>query len=284
MRNSAVILTLLSTMLVPVAAAKPAMPFKAVVVGDGPPIIFIPGLNSSGAAWNAVVDGLDDRYTCHVLTLAGFASEPPIEPPFLPTVRDGVLKYIDDRGLRQPIIIGHSLGGVLGLWLGVTAPFRIGRIVTIDGVPFLPGLTNPDATPDSIRSMALGMRDAVVGASASDRARQASLTLPMLVTKPEHLRMATEWAAASDPTTSGHALMEIMTTDLRPQVSQIVRPVLLIAPDAPEGIAPDRVRRSYRQQFAPIPDHHIVFIPKTRHFVMLDDPAAVLAAVNAFLK
>jgi hypothetical protein len=59
-------------------------------------------------------------------------------------------------------------------------------------VPFLPALTNPDATPDSVRSMALRMRDAIVGVSESDRARQSSLTLPMLVTKPEHVRLATE--------------------------------------------------------------------------------------------
>src|SRR5215510_638539 len=125
MRNSVVTLMFLSTMLVQVVAAEPAMPFKAVVVGEGPPIIFIPGLNSSGAVWDAVVDGLVDRYTCHVLTLAGFAGEPAIEPPFLPAIRDAVLKYIDDRGLRQPVIIGHSLGGVLGLWLGATAPSRV---------------------------------------------------------------------------------------------------------------------------------------------------------------
>jgi len=277
-------LLLLGTMLVPAVTAEPAMPFRAAVVGEGPAIIFIPGLNSSGAVWDAVVDGLDDRYTCHVLTLAGFAGEPSIEPPFLPTIRDAVLKYIEDRGLQQPVIVGHSLGGVLGLWLGATAPSRVGRIVTIDGVPFLPGLTNSNATPDSVRSMARGMRDAIVGASDADRAHQTSLTLPMLVTNPAGVRITAEWAAASDPTTSGDALMEIMTTDLRPQVSQIVQPVLLIAPDAPAGVAPDRIRRSYEQQFAPIPDHRIVFVPNTRHFVMLDDPAAVLTAINAFLK
>jgi hypothetical protein len=36
-------------------------------------------------------------------------------------------------------------------------------------------------------------------------------------------------------------------------------------------------------QLAPIPDHRTVFVPNTRHFVMLDDAAAVLTAINAFL-
>lgn len=132
---------------------------KAAVVGRGPAIIFIPGLNSSGVVWDAIVKGLEDRYTCHILTLAGFAGEPAIDPPYLPTIRDAVLRYIQERRLGQPVIVGHSLGGVLALWLGATAESHVGSIVTIDGVPFFPGLTNPAATAESVRPMAIRMRD-----------------------------------------------------------------------------------------------------------------------------
>jgi pimeloyl-ACP methyl ester carboxylesterase len=84
MPSRAVILGLLFTALVTAPTAEPRMPFKADVVGQGPAIIFIPGLNSSGAVWEAIVRELRDRHTCHVLTLAGFAGEPAIAPPFLP--------------------------------------------------------------------------------------------------------------------------------------------------------------------------------------------------------
>jgi pimeloyl-ACP methyl ester carboxylesterase len=259
------------------------MPFTAVVVGRGPAIIFIPGLNSSAVVWDAIVKGLEDRYTCHILTLAGFAGEPAIDPPYLPTIRDAVLRYIQERRLGQPVIVGHSLGGVLALWLGATAESHVGGIVTIDGVPFLPGLANPAATAESVRPMAINMRDAFLRASAEERTRQTAVSLRALLTNPAHVQAAARWAASSDPATTAHALMEIMTTDLRSEVSRIRGPVLLIAPDAPVGIAAERVRRPYEQQFAPISDHRIVFVPKTRHFVMLDDPAAVLAAINSFL-
>src|SRR5262245_14609924 len=49
--------------------------------------------------------------------------------------------------------------------------------------------------------------------------------LPMLVTKPAHVRIVAEWADASDPTTSGHALMEIMTTRPPVERSQAARSV-----------------------------------------------------------
>ena len=36
-------------------------PFRIEVVGRGPAMILIPGLNSSGAVWNALVDDLKDH-------------------------------------------------------------------------------------------------------------------------------------------------------------------------------------------------------------------------------
>ena len=283
MRRPAVILAVLLVTFVPASAMERGLPLKASIVGQGPAIVFIPGLNSSGTVWDAVVAGLKGRYTCHVLTLAGFAGEPAIEPPFLPTMRDAVVQYIQDQRLEQPAIVGHSLGGVLGLWVAARAPKKIGRIVTIDGVPFLPGLTNAAATADSIRPMAISMRDAFLRLSDADRARQGTASASALVTAPRHAQMVAAWAAASDPTTTGDAVMEVMTTDLRPEMARIDRPVLLIAPDASAGIAADRFRQPYEQQFAAVRDHRIVFVPNARHFVMLDDPAAVLSAINAFL-
>ena len=34
---------------------------------------------------------------------------------------------------------------------------------------------------------------------------------------------------------------------------------------------------------APVKDHQVVVVPKTRHFVMLDDPDAFYAAIAKFL-
>jgi pimeloyl-ACP methyl ester carboxylesterase len=271
------------TMVISSALAEPRYPFRAEVVGRGPAMILIPGLNSSGAVWKPLVDDLKDRYTCHVLTLAGFAGEPAIGAPFLPAIRTGLLRYIEEHQLKQPVLVGHSLGGVVTIWLAATASDHVGRIVTIDGVPFLPGLTDLAATAESMRPIAQRMRDAVVRASDVERARQTTMSLHAMITAPEHVRVAEEWAATSDLETTGQALMEIMTTDLRHEVSRIRVPVLLIAPDAPAGGAGDRVRQLYRLQFAPIPNHQIIFVPNARHFVMLDDRQTVLSAIDTFL-
>src|SRR5215471_7824354 len=82
--------------------------FAVKVTGAGPPVIFIPGLASAGEVWDGVVADLHEAHTCHVLTLAGFAGVPPIAAPMLQQVRDALARYIVDRQLERPTVVGHS--------------------------------------------------------------------------------------------------------------------------------------------------------------------------------
>jgi pimeloyl-ACP methyl ester carboxylesterase len=101
-------------------------------------MILIPGLQCSGAVWNEAVVFYSDKYQVHVLTIAGFAGEPAIPGLPLSTVRDDLIRYIRENKLNHPVIVGHSLGGFLALWIAATGRDMIDRIVSVDGVPFLP--------------------------------------------------------------------------------------------------------------------------------------------------
>src|SRR5208283_587695 len=108
---------------------------SVVVSGAGAPMILIPGLASGGNVWDGAVEHFKGRYQCHVLTLAGFAGQPPIVGPFLEKVRDSIIKYIRDQKLDHPIIIGHSLGGMMAFWVAEKAPAEVGPVISVDGLP-----------------------------------------------------------------------------------------------------------------------------------------------------
>src|SRR5690348_3377646 len=112
-RTIALSLLLIAQFTTAAPSTMPSRPFKVEVVGHGPPMILIPGLGCSGDVWKETVAHFQDRYECHVLTLAGFAGEKPIDPPILSTVRDGILQYIREKKLGKPTIVGHSIGGFL---------------------------------------------------------------------------------------------------------------------------------------------------------------------------
>ena len=58
-----------------------------------------------------------------VLTLAGFGGPPAVGEPFLPRVAKGLVEYVDERRLKSPIVVGHSLGG------GVVFAYGVGTVL-----------------------------------------------------------------------------------------------------------------------------------------------------------
>src|SRR5579864_8447805 len=83
-----------------------AAAFHVTVTGHGQPMILIPGLSSASEVWDSSVTHYKDRYECHVLTLAGFAGQPPIDGPLLVTAREELAAYIRDKHLERPVLIG----------------------------------------------------------------------------------------------------------------------------------------------------------------------------------
>ena len=260
--------------------------FTVARIGQGRPMILIPGLQSSGDVWSGTVTHFKDRYECHVLTLAGFAGQPAVPPPFLQTVRDDVLRYIEEKKLDRPVIVGHSLGGFLAFWIAATAPDAVGPLVAVDGVPFLPALMNPSATAESGAPQADSIRKLYGNLTREQVAAQARMALAGMIKDPGQVETATGWSATSDPATVGTAVYEMMTTDLRQQIAAIKSPVLLLAAadSAPDAAIRKELASSYEAQVAKVPQARVVLAERARHFIMLDDPAFLLSTMDAFLK
>jgi pimeloyl-ACP methyl ester carboxylesterase len=109
--------------------------------GRGRPLIFIPGFACPGSFWDGTVAHLDGNVEAHVLTLAGVGGQPPIASPSLATVIDELARYIVHNDLVRPVIVGHSLGGTMALWLAETIA-DLGGIIDIEGTAFLPALND----------------------------------------------------------------------------------------------------------------------------------------------
>lgn len=271
-------------------ASQPA--FSSVVMGSGRPILLIPGLSCSGAVWNATVERLKASNECHVLTLAGFAGQPPIGEPYMTTVRDAVLRYIDERGLNKPVIVGHSLGGFLAFSLASTVPQKIGPIIAVDGVPFFPALMGgPKVNLESAKAYAEFMRKTMSTQSQEQFQTQNKAFLKSMVKSPDDLEFVAKDSMKSDPPTVALAMYEMMVTDLRPEVAKIQSPVLLIAAgevsmDGGRTQSPDFKKSliaAYADQIASIPKHELVVAENARHFIMLDQPEFFYTTVEKFL-
>lgn len=103
-------------------------------------VLLIPGLSSHRDVWAGVAETLDDRYRLHLVQVNGFAGFAPganaSGPVSAPVVED-VARYIRDSGLARPAVIGHSMGGTIGMMLAVCHPESLGRLMVVDVTPFM---------------------------------------------------------------------------------------------------------------------------------------------------
>ena len=249
-------------------------------------MILIPGLASGGNVWDGTVAHFKGRCQCHVLTLAGFAGQPAIEGPFLEKVRDGIVQYIRARKLDHPVIVGHSLGGMMAFWVAETAPAEVGPIIAVDGVPFYAVLVNPAATRESTFAAAEQMRTMYAGMSVEEFIANNHRFLAMMITAPADVDKVAALGDKSNPKAVGQAFFDLVTTDLRPGLKAIQSPVLLIGSDsgATNQMMKAKLQQAYGDQIATVPRHKLVFAPNARHFIQLEDPAFFYRQVEAFLK
>lgn len=258
--------------------------FVVDVSGYGAPMILIPGLASPGRIWESTLAHFHGEYETHVLTLAGFAGQAPIdEELFLERVRDDLARYIRDTELERPVIVGHSLGGFLALWLAASKPDLVGPVITVDGLPFLPAVfAGPEATPESMRPQAEIMQTQMASQPPEGFEQGQKAMMRTMITDTALADRVARWTSKSDPGTVAQAMYELFTVDLRPRLPEIRSPVLVYGSWIAYG-AREQVLANFQREFAAVPDVEIVLSETGRHFLMYDDPQGLHGAMAAFL-
>jgi pimeloyl-ACP methyl ester carboxylesterase len=257
MRNK-ILTTLLTCALALNAMITSAEPFSdritVTVRGHGPDVLLIPGLTCSIEVWDATAKQLEGRYRLHLVQVAGFAGTPSggnASGPVLQPMVNALDAYIKTNKLMKPRVIGHSLGGLMGMMLCLQHPEDCSKLMVVDALPFFGAL--------------MGARDAA-GAEA-----QAAAMRDKILTETQD-----DYAQAT---------YEDMTTDLRPKLPEIKTPITVLYPwDSAHGFAESATASLYEGNFAALPNKKLVRIPNSFHFIMLDQPEAFASQVNAFLK
>lgn len=261
--------------------------FRVEVEGKGTPILMIPGLASSGDVWDTTVASLKDNYECHVVTLPGFAGQPAIQSDvFVKTIGDELISYLQKEGVKKPIVMGHSLGGFLTLYIGSKTPKLVSRLVVVDGLPFLGAMQNPAATPETTKDMAVMMKKNVEMQTPEQYEAMQPSMLKSMITSDEDIAVAMEWGRKSDAKTVAKAMYELYQVDLREEVSKISAPTLVLGAWVGYknyGVTKEMTLNTFRHQYKNLEGAKIVMSDIGRHFIMWDDLEFFMEEVKRFL-
>ena len=270
--------------------AQPAFSSRRIAVqtrGRGPDLILIPGLASTAAVWARTAERLEGERRLHLVSVRGFGDLAPQangSGAILGAVSAEIRRYIADQRLSRPAIIGHSMGGLLGIRVAADAPSRVDRLMTVDSSPFFAALISPRATIGDVEPIAQVAYQAVqfLGDEAlRDRGRSLGLELGGAG---DAMFGAMGWQGG-DRRMLAQALYETMTIDLRGRLPEITAPVTVAYGgstdrNSPRSRADGLFRAAYARLDDPATFERIV---GAEHMVMIDQPARFLAAVRRFL-
>jgi len=100
---------------------------------SGPRLILLHGIGSRGISWLPVIDQLTEEHQLIVPDLRGHgASDKPAAGYLTPDYAVDLGGLIDAYGIDRPLIIGHSLGGMIAWRWASENPDRAAKIVIED--------------------------------------------------------------------------------------------------------------------------------------------------------
>ena len=243
-------------------------------------VILIPGLGCGAYVYDTIVTELAERMTVYTVAFDGFDGASAGKAPYLPSFTQSVAHLVEREHLVRPLVIGHSLGGHIALRLAEVQPTLFSAVMAIDALPVFP-LVQPGETAQSRMTAALAMQAALLAATNETFASRTRASVAELVTDPSNVDLVAAHTLLSDRATFAGAATEMMLEDLTPNLSKIRVPITVLAPAS--RYTPDQTAAFYAMPYAGVSDLTIVPIANSRHFIMLDQPAAFRNAVDAFV-
>lgn len=243
------------------------------VAGEGKPLLLIAGTASDGASWGPLPPLLPGRQLILIDNRA--SGQTKVEGPVTHgEMFNDCAALLDHLGLDAVDVVGHSLGGWLGLGLAAWHPHKVRRLVTMGTSP---------ATPKT-------------GVLLRDMARLYFTMVPQ-----DWFRLFYQWlfsdpffadpanvAAAAYASTNyihrqspGDFARQIAALDHPESVNlaQIACPVLAISAELDLFAPPEAVATFH----SVIPNNRTLTIAGSAHSIHWEKPAETAAAINDFL-
>lgn len=136
--------------------------------GNGPAVLCLHGLGSSGAMWRALEDHLGDRYTVHSLDCRGHGQSSCNGALTVPNMADDLAAVATALGLDGFHLIGVSAGAQASMMVAATTPGRVRSLLVLGAV-----LKAGDNLADEV----YGIREAVHYLNEEDFALQTAEAL-----------------------------------------------------------------------------------------------------------
>lgn len=248
---------------------------------DGPTIIFAHGFGTDQNAWTKVSEAFLDNYRIILFdNVGGGASDP---EAFSPNKYDSLKAYVDDLidicidyDVKDAIMIGHSVSGMIGLLTAIQRPEFFSKLILVGASPrylndvdYFGGFEQQDL-------------DALFDTMANNYFAWVSGFSAAAMANPENPHLAENFAASLNairPDIAQSVARVIFQSDYRSELPKLDKPTLLI--QAKEDIAvPLDVAEYLNKQIA---KSKLEVVNAYGHFPHMSAPDEIINSVKNFI-
>jgi pimeloyl-ACP methyl ester carboxylesterase len=253
---------------------------KVEVIGEGDPVLFLPGFITPGSVWKETLQNLTIKNESHLFSYAGFNGIDPIEMPWYENVKNAIFSYIEKKDLKDIHIIGHSMGGNLAVDIAARFPKRVKKMIIVDALTCMREVMMPGVAASNLQYESPYNKN-LLNMKADQFRGMASNMAGFMTLKKEKVAVLTKWILEADRKTYVYGYTDLLKLDLREKLSAIKTKTLIIGASFPNvAIA----KANFVKQYANLSNKTIEMASNSKHFIMFDQPTWFYTKVNTFLE
>ncbi|MDE5443736.1 alpha/beta fold hydrolase [Bradyrhizobium sp. CSA207] len=240
------------------------------------PLIFLHGIGGAARAWRHQLARFGDRFHAIAWDMPGYGGSAPLASVSIAALADALQQFIEQLGVAKPILVGHSIGGmIVQKWL-VQFPQLARAVVLAQTSPafgkadgdwqksFIAARLGPLDRGETMKSLAPSLVKELVGDDPD----------------PEGMELARE-CMASVPEASYRAMMlALIGFDQRSSLKDISVPTLLLSGSRDNNAPAPMMAKTATY----VPSAEYVELAGVGHLANLERPEAFDAALSRFLE
>jgi 3-oxoadipate enol-lactonase len=240
------------------------------------PLVFLHGIGGAGRGWRPQLEAFGDRYYAIGWDMPGYGGSPQLPSPSIPAFAAALKDFLAQLGTEKPVLVGHSIGGMIVQQLLTTDPHLPGAVV-------LAQTTSAFGSSDG--EWQKNFIDARLG--PLDRGETMVSMAPKLVAgligddpDPAGIALAQDCMAAVKPDTYRASMKAMIGFDLRKNVADIKVPTLVLS-GSKDNNAP---AKTMAKMAALVPSSTYVELEGVGHLASFERPREFNEVLADFLK
>src|SRR5882757_8287679 len=189
------------------------------------PLIFLHGIGGAARAWRGQLDAFSDRYRAIAWDMPGYGGSAPLPTVSIAALADALQDFLQQVGATKPILVGHSIGGMIVQQLLLKNPHIAGAVVLAQTSPAF-------GKPDGDRQKTfIDARLGPLGRGETLVSLAPSLVKELVGDDPDFsgMELARDCMACVPEATYRATMLALMGFDLRSALGSIAVPTLVLS-------------------------------------------------------